>query len=192
MATEQISGGSPTNQSDILLVAGLARHDEASLKMLMDTCGRFVYGKALQIVREPHLAEEIAQDTLLTLWWNSERFDITKGTLKAFLMGVARYKAIDVVRHQEVIRAKDALLARTESFFHTPAADGQVVDSMLMKDAISTLPLAKREVMFLAYYKGLTYREVALQLDIPEATVRTRARDSLIRLRSVLALPKAG
>lgn len=176
--------------SDADLVAGLTRHDEAALRALIDTCGPYIYAKALYILQEPALAEEVAQDTLLILWWRPERFDRSKGSIRSMLMGIARYKAIDLVRKEEGVRSKESLLADASRFFETPSGESQVEDAMVVRSAVSSLPAAKREVIFLAFYKGLTYREVAEVLGLPEGTVKTRMRDSLVRLRAAIASPE--
>lgn len=171
--------------TDTAIVAGLASHDETALVALIESCGRAVYGKALQILVEPQLAEEVAQDVLLILWWEPRRFDASKGSLRSFLVGAARFKAIDRVRKEERDRSKQALLADAAGFFAVSPVDTDgAVD---VRSAIAQLPEAKREVIFLAYYKGLTHREVARVLDLPEGTVKTRIRDSLVRLKIVLA-----
>lgn len=88
---------SEESSHDARLIEGLEKRDEASLRALVDAYGDHVYARALHILREPQLAEEVARDTLLLLWWEPHRFDIAKATLRAFLMGVARFKAIDVI-----------------------------------------------------------------------------------------------
>lgn len=170
-------------------MAGLARHDEASLGTLIETCGRVVYARALQILVEPQLAEEVAQDVLLILWWEPERFDASKGSLRSFLVGAARFKAIDRVRKEEREHSRQSLLGESADFFEVAPADARAADGVDVRLAISRLPSAKREVIFLAYYKGLTYREVARVLDLPEGTVKTRIRDSLLKLKVALAAP---
>lgn len=186
MATERAAVEPSQRESDILLVRALGNQDELALRTLIDSYAKYIYGKALQIVREPQLAEEVAQDTLLTLWWHPERFSSAKGSVRSFLMGVARNKSIDVIRHEQTIRAKEALLVQDEAYFWTPGADLGVGEAMVMRAAISRLPLTKRNVMFLTYYKGMTRREVAQRLSLPEATVRTRVRDSLIKLKTFM------
>lgn len=181
----------PERQSDAALIAGLTRRDENALRALIDSCGRYVYGRAVQILQEPHLAEEVAQDTLLVLWWHPERFDPSRGTIRSFLVGIARFKAVDLVRREEVIRSRKALLQDCSDFLEAPSASDTALDSVLLRTAISQLPAKKREVIFLAYYKGLTYREVAEVLRLPEGTVKTRIRDSLLRLRAEITPPEA-
>lgn len=178
----------PSRQWDAALALRLAQHDEEALRLLIDSCGRLVYGRALQILQEPRLAEEVAQDTLLVLWWNPGRFDPARGSIRAFLAAIARYKSIDVARRRDLVRSRETLLSDWESFLGAPSADHpQVENAMVLRDAMSGLPLAKREVIFLAFYRGLTYGQVAKVLDLPEGTVKSRIRDSLAWLKAALA-----
>ena len=168
------------------LLDGLVARDETALRTLIDLHGGSVYSKSLQITHQPELAEEAAQDALLVLWRDPHRFDASRGSLRAFLIGIARHRAIDLVRHEEVIRSREALLIEAGRFFDVAPADRTVEDEMIARSAVRQLPLSKREVIFLAYYKGLTYREVSEVLGLPEGTIKTRIRDSLIRLRTLI------
>ena len=183
MNKERVPSG---NGGDAAVLAGLFKHDEAALIQLIDSCGGFVYAKALQILHQPVLAEEVAQDTMLVLWWNPERFDVSRGTIRAFLVAIARFKAIDVIRKEEIERSKEGLLHEVDSFFVQDSAAESVEEAIVLRSAISDLPVAKREVIFLAFYKGMTYREVAEALGLPEGAVKTRIRDGLVRLNSAL------
>ena len=176
----------PEDFSDVFLVAGLRRRDESVLRALIETHGTFVYGKALQILKDPVLAEEVAQDALLALWENPQRYDSSKGRLRSFLLGIARFGAIDRVRQEEAVRSRQALFSDAGPILEAPPSDRGVGEALVMQDAVVQLPPAKREAVFLAYYKGLTYREVAQVLGRSEGTVKTQIRDSLIKLRTIL------
>lgn len=189
MTTGRPTAAPAPTPTDSVLLAGLARHDETALVSLIESSGRYIYGKALQILHEPALAEEVAQDTLLALWWRPERFDPSKGSIRSFLMGIARFKAIDLVRREEVIRSKAARLLDAKAFFEPSSVDDEFEGASAVRAAIRLLPAMKREVIYLAFYQGLTYREVAKQLGLPEGTVKTRIRDSLIRLKTEISLP---
>lgn len=167
----QPKANDPNKTDDALLVEGLARRDETALRSLIELHGSYVYGRTLQILRQPHLAEEAAQDALMVLWWDPECFDAKKGKLRSFLMGVARFKAIDIIRRRENAESRDVLVAEAQGLAR-PSADDGLEDSMVIRQAISQLPLPKREVIFLAYYQGLTYREVSKVLSIPEGRSR--------------------
>lgn len=189
MAAGADAAESSERWSDSALLKGLANHEQPALRALIDAYGKFVYGAALQIVREPDLAEEIAEDALLVLWWQPEHFDAAKGSLRSSLIGTARHKSRDVVPHEQVIRAKYSLAGETAALIEAPF-DSRVDDGLIVRGAIAKLSRLQREVLFLAYFRGLTYCQIAESLDIPEGTAKTRIRDALMSLRVALGKRK--
>lgn len=176
------------SRRDKVLMRELALGDEEALRTLVEIFGRCVYGKTLQMLQEPHLAEEIAQETLLVLWWEPHRFDPSRGSLVSFLMGEARSRAIDAIRDEQITRGREALLSETKRFFDPRPADGEFERSVVVRAALSDLSSSKREVVFLGFYKGLPYPEVASVLGLAEDTVVARIRDSFLRLEGLLNL----
>jgi RNA polymerase sigma-70 factor (ECF subfamily) len=168
------------------LVDRLLDRDEKALEELISSFGSAVYAVAVRVVAEPSFAQEIAQDTFIALWRRPGAFDPDRGTMLRFLCAIARNKAVDLVRREESLRrAHDTLIAETSPAMATtsiPAIEER--DSVL--SALKELTESQREALVLAYFGGRTYREVAEELQIPEGTAKTRLRDGLIRLRTVL------
>ena len=168
------------------LVERLLARDEKALEESISSFGSAVYAVAVRVLAEPSHAQEVAQDTFLALWRRPGAFDPDRGTLLRFLCGVARNKAVDLVRREESLRrAHDALIAETSpgrAITSMPAIEER--DSVLA--ALKELTETQREALVLAYFGGRTYREVADELQIPEGTAKSRLRDGLIRLRTVL------
>ena len=175
---------------DQALVERLLERDENALREVMRTYGGVVFGMAKRVVADPTLAEEVAQDAFLALWRRPGAYDPSRGSLQAFLLGVTRNKAIDLVRHEETLRkAKDALITEAEatseplSAYELTQASGEREELMA---ALAQVSDVQREAVVLAYFGGRTYREVADELGIPEGTAKTRLRDGLSKLRKVL------
>jgi RNA polymerase sigma-70 factor (ECF subfamily) len=167
----------------------LLRRDEAVLREVIARYGGVVFGMARRVVADPNLAEEVAQDTFVALWRRPGAFDSERGSLQAFLLGVARNKAVDLVRREESLRRRrEALIAEAAS--NTEATNEQLAgvdDREEVRRALGGLSEVQREAVVLAYFGGRTYREVAVELEIPEGTAKTRLRDGLIKLRELLA-----
>ncbi|MGH2746946.1 MAG: sigma-70 family RNA polymerase sigma factor [Actinomycetota bacterium] len=177
-----------TREADAALAAKLMARDEKALAEAVELYGGIVNGMARRIVAEATLAEEVAQDVFVALWRRPGAFDPERGSLKTFLATLARNKAVDLVRHeQSVRRTKDSLLAE----FSTTAERYEFADKLESRaeihEALARIPESQREVIALAYFGGRTYREVATELAIPEGTAKTRMRDGLAKLRSVLS-----
>jgi RNA polymerase sigma-70 factor (ECF subfamily) len=170
--------------------------DEAALRATIDRFGPMVYGLARRIVAEPGLAEEVSQDTFLALWRRPGAFDARRGTLQAFLLGVARNKAIDLVRREQALRrTRESLALEAESASEEPSAHERlegIEERQGVKAALEKLSSVQREAIVLAYFGGRTYREVAEELGIPEGTAKTRLRDGLMRLRELMAGSREG
>ncbi|HWL65866.1 MAG TPA: sigma-70 family RNA polymerase sigma factor [Actinomycetota bacterium] len=174
--------------ADAALAERLLVRDETALRSVIDLYGDVVFGMARRIVIEPSLAEEVAQDTFLALWRRPGAFDPGRGSLKGFLAGIARNKAIDLVRREESLRrTKDSLLAEAEQASEPPSEHERIEEGQEVAAALRGLSLVQREAIVLAYYGGRTYREVAEELQIPEGTAKTRLRDGLIRLKLLLS-----
>lgn len=174
------------HDSDPVLLARLLARDEAALEEVVARCGPSVMGVATRIVAEPDYAQEVAQDTFIALWRRPGAFDPERGSLVRFLCGIARNKAVDLVRHEESLRrAHDVLISERQSggdLEEMPALEEREIVNRALKE----LPEVQREALVLAYFGGRTYREVAQELGIPEGTAKSRLRDGLLRLRTVL------
>jgi RNA polymerase sigma-70 factor, ECF subfamily len=177
-------------RADAHLVEELQERNEGALRQAMDLYGGAVYGMARRVVAEPSLAEEVAQDTFLALWRRPGAYDPDRGSLQAWLVGVARNKAIDLVRREEALRrAKDALISEAQVKSTGEAAHEPTIgieERQVVRAALEALSEVQREALVLAYFGGRTYREVAVELGIPEGTAKTRLRDGLIRLRELM------
>ena len=164
----------------------VARGDGDAFSELYDQTSSMVYGLALRVVRSDALAEEVTQEVYLQVWRQASGFDPQRGSVKSWMATMAHRRAVDVVRRSQSARDRE-LKVPAES----PAAD--VAESAILGDerdrvraALSALTDLQFQVIEMAYFGGLTYREVAERLDTPLATVKTRIRDGLTRLRSAL------
>ena len=175
-------------EGETRLVERLLSRDEGALREAIAGYGGVVLGMARRVLGDSNLAEEVAQDTFVALWNRPGAFDPSRGSLAAFLVGVTRNKAIDLVRKEESARrTKDALFAEAEAApSATPDSSEVWVERQDVRTALESLSEVQREALVLAYYGGRTYREVAEELGIPEGTAKTRLRDGLLRLRETL------
>jgi len=175
---------------EVDLVEGLLARDEGALRRVMAIHAGAVYGMARRVLGESTMAEEVAQDTFLALWRRPGAYDPERGPLKAFLLGVARNKAIDAVRKEQgVRRTKEELVAGFESELAVGVADStfqRAAEATEVRKSLGMISAVQREAIVLAYFGGRTYREVAEELGIPEGTAKTRLRDGLKRLKEVL------
>lgn len=180
----------PSETTDAELAGRMLERDEKALREVIRLYGGIVHGMARRVVADPTLAEEVAQDTFVALWRRPGAFDPERGTLKAFLTSVARNKAIDLVRREESIkRTRQSLVEEVGSAPRDVSFEEQVHGRSTIVTAMNQLSQPQREAIVLAYYGGFTYRDVAVELGIPEGTAKTRMRDGLQKLRAFLSEP---
>lgn len=160
--------------------------NEAWLRLCISEHGGAVYGTARRIVADAHIAEEVAQDAFIELWRRPERFDPRRGSLRTFLVVLARNKAVDAIRK---LQPQPILRENIGDDFHStvsPTHMTQIERRLDIAAALSELSEVQRQAVCLAFFGGLTYRQVGQWLHIPEGTAKTRIRDGLIRLRDAM------
>ena len=169
--------------------------DETALEALYARYGGLVFTLTLRIVGDPELAREVLQDTFLRSWDGRETYDPRRGRVPWWLMGIARNRAVDLLRsrpHQARLREQERLPsgAHAGEPAHPGTADA-VVLRRAVTDALERLSGAQREAIELAYYGGLTQAEIARHLGQPLGTIKSRTREAMERLRSLLE-PRIG
>ena len=182
-----------------LLLEQVATGDRHAFAQLYDAMGPAVYGMARRVVVDPSIAEEVTQEVLLAVWSQAASFDRSKGSARTWVLTMAHRRAVDVVRSEQASRNRvDRVAAASTERPFDEVADTvveQIVDRARARDverAMRNLSDLQRAALELAYYKGLTYREVAETLAIPLGTAKTRIRDGLRRLGDQLAGSGAG
>lgn len=178
----------PSGASDAALAIAIGRWDEAALEETYRRHGGAVYGLARRVLRDDALAEEVTQEVFVRLWHEPGRFDPERGTMRAFLLAQSHRRAVDVVRAEEARRRREERDAGAGPR-HTDGLDRELVDLTVaeqVKEALARLPEGERAAIELAYFGGRSYREVAVELDAPEGTVKSRIRNGLRKLRETL------
>src|SRR4051812_41808174 len=184
------SADDPASDAGQLLVR-VGRGDEQAFAAVYDLLGASVYGLARRVVRDPARAEEIAQEVFIQVWQSAARFDPARGSARGWVMTLAHRRAVDAVRHDQ------AATNRENSYDWSNGPDYDEVEETVsttleheqVRRCLEGLTELQREAVTLAYYNGHTYAEVAQVLDVNPATIKTRIRDGLVRLRDCIGVP---
>jgi RNA polymerase sigma-70 factor (ECF subfamily) len=162
--------------------------DESALEVLYGRYGGLIFTLALRIVGDPELAREVLQDTFLRGWDGTDAYDPARGRVPGWLMGIARNRAIDLLRsrpHQARLREREPLGALASGPVQPDAADSIMLRRAVV-NALRGLPIAQRQAIELAYYGGHTQVEIARELGEPLGTIKSRTRQAMELLRAVL------
>jgi RNA polymerase sigma-70 factor (ECF subfamily) len=140
-------------------------------------------------MRDPALAEEVTQDALIEVWRNASRFDAERGSAVGWIISIAHNRAVDRVRAEQAAAGRDRRAGAVGVPFDEVIAEVTArLEHQAVRRCLRALTGIQREAILLAYYGGLTYRDVAERLGAALPTVKTRMRDGLIRLRDCLGV----
>jgi RNA polymerase sigma-70 factor, ECF subfamily len=180
--------------SDTTLVVGIARFQQEALAEAYRRHAGAVYGLARRLLNDVRLAEEVVQEVFLRLWNNPDRFDPARGSLRSYLLAHAHGRAVDLLRSEGARRQREERDARqaAEAGYDLEHEVWDLTTAERVRSALESLPDGERDAIQLAYFGGLTYREVADRLGQPEGTVKSRIRSGLKRLRGELVAAGIG
>ncbi|MFB6839882.1 ECF RNA polymerase sigma factor SigK [Streptomyces sp. NPDC056361] len=169
----------------------VAEGDKEAFSALYDALSPMVFGTVLRVVRDPAQSEEVAQEVMIELWRQAGRYRSDAGSVTTWAATIAHRRAVDRVRSAQA--ATDREHAQAARDHHTAYDDvAEQVETRLESEQVRRclrgLTELQRQAVTLAYYQGLTYREVAETLRTPLPTIKTRMRDGLIRLRDCMGV----
>ena len=174
--------------SDSALVLAIARYHQEALAEAYRRHGGAVFALARRLLAEQSLAEEVVQEVFLRLWQQPDRFDPERGSLRSYLLAQSHGRAVDMLRSETSRRRREEREAR-QTAERGYDIEREVLDLAIgehVKEVLDRLPPEERRPIELAYFGGLTYRDVAATLDQPEGTVKSRIRSGLKRMRADL------
>ncbi|MBO1337950.1 sigma-70 family RNA polymerase sigma factor [Streptomyces sp. VRA16 Mangrove soil] len=185
-------GRHPSAEPDLEdLVGRAALGDEDAFAAVYDRVAGPVLGTVRAVLRDTAQSEEVAQEVLVEVWRTAPRFRSERGTAMNWILTLAHRRAIDRVRSVAASAARDhkaAMLAHTPDFDQVTEQVEARLEREQVRRCLRTLTEIQWQAVTLAYYRGLTYRQVAETPALPLGTVKTRLRDGLIRLRDCLGV----
>ncbi|MDP3499143.1 MAG: sigma-70 family RNA polymerase sigma factor [Myxococcales bacterium] len=164
----------------------LAKGDRAALGQLYAAYSSTLLSVVLRRVRNRAEAEEVVQETFIEAWRRAEQFQPERANIAAWLVTIAKSRAIDKLRG----RAVADRAAANEPEAPPPRQPDEVVESVRSRTAVrrvlATLPVEQRSLLELAWDEGLSHTEIAERTGLPLGTVKTRTRTALMTLKDVL------
>lgn len=186
-----------TEHSDATLIAlidRIARQDHAALKALYDQCAPKLYGLALRVVRQREWAEDVVQESFLTIWRSADNYRASLSPPMAWLGLIVRSRGLDLLRRraadrQHLTQDLDETLADTlEGDSPNPLDTVQASEqAWALHQCLVQLEKRQREVVSMAYVRDMSHSELAAQLKLPLGTVKTWIRRGLDQLRTCMS-----
>lgn len=173
---------------DVLMERVVGRDQEAFAELYDRWAGRLL-ALVVQVLVDHSQSEEVLQEVFLEVWRRAESFDPDKGSLRAWLVTLARRRAVDRVRSSQAARDRDQ---RWSAAMPEVDLTVQSVEDNLeaeeLRQALAAVGEPHRSTLVLAYFTGLTHAQIATRTGVPLGTVKTRVRDGLIKLRTHLGV----
>lgn len=181
------------SDDELKLMKRIKARDEEALSELYDLYKRLLFGMVISIVKKREEAEDVLQEIFVKIWNKAESFDEERGNVYSWIVTLARNKAIDRIRSKGYKTQQKQSVSIHEPLFslegdkHDPMETTIFSDrAELVKRALEQIPEKQSEVIKIAYYRGMTQREISDHLDIPLGTVKTRTRQGMIKLKRIL------
>jgi RNA polymerase sigma-70 factor (ECF subfamily) len=168
------------------LVWRVAQRDEEALSELYDRYGGLIYGMGKKWLGDSSLAEDLVQDVFISVWRNAKSFDPSRASFATWIHRIARNRATDFDRKR---RARPRVVAGDETLtlIATDDSTRNSADSLDVAEALLRLSPELREVLILAYRRGLTQREIAQATHTPLGTTKKRITTALKSMRNFMS-----
>lgn len=180
----------PRSAADAALVRAVADGRQDAVAELYDRFAPMLLGLARRVVKDPDDAEEVVQEAFLHLWNRADRYDPARSSVATWLALVTRSRAIDRLRNRSVVdRTHAAAQRETDRADESAAGAARVLQDerrRRVRIELENVPEEQRQVLELAFYGGLTQREIAQRTGIPLGTVKTRTLLAMKKLRAAL------
>ena len=179
----------PPGAQDSALLERIVQRDQSALAALYDRYSRLVFSLLLRIVRDRADAEDLLQEVFVRVWDRADAYDKALGTPAAWLVRIARNRAIDRVRARAVRPAEGGSVLPIDYPSGGPSperAAGAAETGRAIAGALAALPPEQRELIERAFFDGLTHTELAARTGLPLGTVKTRIRTGMQALKRLL------
>ena len=174
-------------QADADVIPLLAAGDTRAIESLYDRYSRLAFGLAFKMLNDRMAAEDVVQEAFVALWRHSRSFDPDRGQVRSWLLRIVRNRAIDRIRgggtHRETTNIDDVDVPVADTAWDHVSADA---DRTQVRTLLSQLPSNQRRAIELSYFGGLSQPEVALTMQVPLGTVKSRQRLGLEKMRQAL------
>ncbi len=187
-----ISGNNGRAPDDDELILAIANRDRIAFQTLYERYAAQALGLAIRVMNDRASGEDVLQESFLKIWHNAGRFDAARGSVKTWVLTVVQRSAIDALRRRQ---ARPTVAIDAPEYEEWDLADDEVnvhesavanISQARIRGALGEMPQQLRSVLELAYFKGMTHKEIAEHLQEPLGTIHSRARQSINLLKKLV------
>jgi RNA polymerase sigma-70 factor, ECF subfamily len=196
---ERSSNSEPSRESlqaakaaeDAALLGKVEQGDQQAMGLLFDRYSGIVYSVALRVLKDTGQAEDVMQDIFIQIWKKPSAFISGRGSFGAWLVVVARNRAIDSLRRRRPSDSVEDVVLASSTDLGAEAERNTLMEKVRVY--LQQLPPEQRKSVEMAYFEGMSHSEIAEKTGDPLGTVKTRIRLALITLRKAMqGKPQAG
>jgi RNA polymerase sigma-70 factor (ECF subfamily) len=169
------------------------RSKPAAFEVIYDRHAGAAYSLAYRMCAQRALAEDVVQEAFLSLWRSRARYDRNRGSVRTWVLGIVRNRAIDALRRRSVrdrgVVVEEGIEERLVAPERTDLEVARREEAREIRDALDALPEEQSRVIELAFFGGLTHAQIAAMLDAPVGTIKGRMRLGLAKMRMTLGDP---
>ncbi|MFD2821304.1 sigma-70 family RNA polymerase sigma factor [Paraglaciecola chathamensis] len=168
------------------LLSATAQGDKKAFAELYQASSKQLYAVSLKMLKRKELAEEALQEAYVRIWHNASQYRTGKGTVLTWMISIARYRALDILRYHSV-RKEEALSDNQVAV--APSSEPMTETQQgLLEKCMGSLDVQQRQAIHLAYFNGMSHHEVTAHLDLPLGTIKSWIRRGLQSLQRCLKL----
>jgi RNA polymerase sigma-70 factor (ECF subfamily) len=182
--TDILTSTTGDSGSEVLLQR-CASGDRAAFRALYDRHSPQLYAVALRITRHGNLAADTLQEAFIQIWQNAKQFDTARGSAEAWMIGLTRYRALDLVRRAGPAMQPMGDEPDTAAYDQLERLDANA-DGRALRQCLERLEPNRRRLVVMAFVEGFSHAELAAQFVIPLGTIKSTIRRSLATLRECL------
>jgi RNA polymerase sigma-70 factor (ECF subfamily) len=180
-----------TDEQDLQdLICRILKQDQSAFTALFKVMSARVYSLALWITGSVQLAEEVTEDTFFQVWRQAPRFDPARGSVKAWILTIARSRALDARRSvppfDNLGESESDGNRDSQSHDDLPDLLSAIEQNQLLHSALKSLEPLPRQLIALSFFRGLSHEEIANHAELPLGTVKSHLRRAIIHLREAL------
>lgn len=172
----------------VMLLGRVACGDQSAFRRLYDAMSPRIYGLCMRLLRRQDLAEEVLQDAFVRIWHHAGEYHAERGTPAGWMLTVARYRALDVLRRRrfEVSMDQDSLMLLAEQQIHLDELESDDATFLALQGCLEEITPQQRDSILHAYYHGLSHEELSHAMNAPLGTVKSWVRRGLTSLKRCL------